>query len=126
AHLSALQNGHPPFNSKEVQGIQLTAADDRVRLLADTRFTRKLTAANMQRKYTGGTVLHLYMGERLSSGEACRALVQRALTNFRLPYITVTPTFSICPTHGYLAGEHPFCPVCDAEKLAAKRQLQAA
>ena len=46
AHLSALQNGHPPFNSKEVQGIQLTAADDRVRLLADTRFTRKLTAAN--------------------------------------------------------------------------------
>jgi ribonucleoside-triphosphate reductase len=66
------------------------------------------------------------MGERLSSGDACRALVQRALTNFRLPYITVTPTFSICPTHGYLAGEHPFCPKCDAEKLAAKRQLQAA
>jgi ribonucleoside-triphosphate reductase len=82
--------------------------------------------APLQRKYTGGTVLHLYMGERLTSGEACRALVQRALTNFRLPYITVTPTFSICPTHGYLAGEHPFCPVCDAEKLAAKRQLQAA
>ncbi len=82
--------------------------------------------APLQRKYTGGTVLHLYMGERLSSGDACRALVQRALTNFRLPYITVTPTFSICPTHGYLAGEHPFCPKCDAEKLAAKRQLQAA
>ena len=82
--------------------------------------------APLQRQYTGGTVLHLYMGERLTSGEACRALVQRALTNYRLPYITVTPTFSICPTHGYLAGEHPFCPVCDAEKLAAKRQLQAA
>jgi ribonucleoside-triphosphate reductase (formate) len=75
----------------------------------------------LQAKYTGGTVLHLYMGERVSSGEACRALVQRALTNFRLPYITITPTFSICPTHGYLQGEHAFCPKCDAERLAKKR-----
>ncbi len=75
----------------------------------------------LQGKYTGGTVLHLYMGERVSSGAACRELVKRALTNFRLPYITVTPTFSICPTHGYLAGEHPFCPRCDEERLAAKR-----
>ena len=80
----------------------------------------------LQSKYTGGTVLHLYMGERLSSGEACRELVKRALTRFRLPYITVTPTFSICPTHGYLAGEHPFCPVCDEERLAQKRQALAA
>ncbi|MBK9348045.1 MAG: ribonucleoside triphosphate reductase [Burkholderiales bacterium] len=80
----------------------------------------------LQSKYTGGTVLHLYMGERLSSGAACRELVKRALTRFRLPYITVTPTFSICPTHGYLAGEHPFCPVCDAERLQAKRQRLAA
>lgn len=75
----------------------------------------------LQSKYTGGTVLHLYMGERLSSGEACRTLVQRALTNFRLPYITITPTFSICPTHGYLDGEHAFCPKCDEERLAKKR-----
>ncbi len=75
----------------------------------------------LQSKYTGGTVLHLYMGERLSSAEACRSLVQRALTRFRLPYITVTPTFSICPTHGYLAGEHEFCPKCDEERLARKR-----
>ena len=80
----------------------------------------------LQAKYTGGTVLHLYMGERLSSGAACRKLVQRALTRFRLPYITVTPTFSICPTHGYLAGEHPFCPVCDEELLARKRTALAA
>ncbi len=76
----------------------------------------------LQGKYTGGTVLHLYMGERISSGAACRELVKRALTNFRLPYITVTPTFSICPTHGYLAGEHQFCPTCDAERLEAKRR----
>jgi ribonucleoside-triphosphate reductase (formate) len=80
----------------------------------------------LQSKYTGGTVLHLYMGERLASGDACRALVQRALTRFRLPYITVTPTFSICPTHGYLAGEHRFCPKCDEERLASKRLALAA
>ena len=80
---------------------------------------------SLQTKYTGGTVLHLYMGERLSSGAACRELVKRALTRFRLPYITVTPTFSICPQHGYLAGEHPFCPKCDEERLAEKRRRQA-
>ncbi len=76
---------------------------------------------DLQTKYTGGTVLHLYMNERLSSVDACRKLITRALTNFRLPYITVTPTFSICPHHGYLAGEHEFCPKCDAELLAKKQ-----
>ncbi len=72
----------------------------------------------LQGKYTGGTVLHLYMNEAVSSADACKALVRRALSNFRLPYITVTPTFSICPNHGYLAGHHEFCPKCDAELLA--------
>ncbi|MBI2387137.1 MAG: ribonucleoside triphosphate reductase [Elusimicrobia bacterium] len=76
----------------------------------------------LQRKYTGGTVLHLYMGERVSSGQACKTLVKRALERFRLPYITITPTFSICPTHGYLDGEHPFCPKCDVERLAEKQR----
>ncbi len=76
----------------------------------------------LQQKYTGGTVLHLYMGERISSAEACKKLVRRALENFRLPYITITPTFSICPKHGYLSGEHTFCPTCDAELLACKQQ----
>jgi ribonucleoside-triphosphate reductase len=77
----------------------------------------------LQQKYTGGTVLHLYMGERVSSSAACKALVRRSLENFRLPYITVTPTFSICPIHGYLAGEHPFCPHCD-ELLIRKKYQQ--
>lgn len=72
----------------------------------------------LQSKYTGGTVLHLYMNEAVSSAAACRQLVRRALENFRLPYITVTPTFSICPTHGYLSGRHEFCPKCDADLLA--------
>ena len=88
----------------------------------DDPFEALMRQEALQGKYTGGTVLHLYMGERVSSGAACRELVKRALTNFRLPYITVTPTFSICPTHGYLAGEHPFCPTCDAERLEAKRR----
>jgi ribonucleoside-triphosphate reductase len=68
----------------------------------------------LQAKYTGGTVLHLYMSERLSSPEACKLLVRRALERFRLPYITVTPTFSVCLTHGYLSGEHESCPQCAA------------
>jgi ribonucleoside-triphosphate reductase len=80
----------------------------------------------LQRKYTGGTVLHLYMRERLSSAQACRTLVRRALERFAIPYITVTPTFSICPKHGYLAGEHAFCPRCDEILLADKRRALAA
>ncbi len=74
----------------------------------------------LQRKYTGGTVLHLYMSERISSVDACKRLVRRALENFRLPYITVTPLFSVCPTHGYLSGEHQFCPLCDQDLIARK------
>ena len=71
----------------------------------------------LQCKYTGGTVLHLYMAERISSTEACKNLVRNALSRFRLPYLTITPTFSICPVHGYLAGEYEFCPQCDQAQL---------
>jgi ribonucleoside-triphosphate reductase (formate) len=77
---------------------------------------------DLQRKYTGGTVLHLYMNEPLSSADACRTLVKRALSRFRLPYITVTPTFSICPKHGYLKGSHKFCPKCDEEIIERKQR----
>ncbi|MFN4289845.1 MAG: ribonucleoside triphosphate reductase [Permianibacter sp.] len=79
----------------------------------------------LQCKYTGGTVLHLYMSEKISSADACKKLVRRSLENFRLPYITITPTFSICPVHGYLAGEHEFCPKCD-EALLQKKRNEAA
>jgi anaerobic ribonucleoside-triphosphate reductase len=79
----------------------------------------------LQRKYTGGTVFHMYMGERVSSAAVCKKLVRRALENFRVPYLTITPTFSVCPTHGYLAGEHEFCPKCDAELIARKRAALA-
>lgn len=70
---------------------------------------------DLQSKYTGGTVLHLYMGAAMSSGEACAKLVKRALEGYHLPYITVTPTFSICADHGYFSGEHFECPKCGAE-----------
>ncbi|WP_323028586.1 ribonucleoside triphosphate reductase [Castellaniella defragrans] len=80
----------------------------------------------LQRKYTGGTVLHLYMTEPLSSADACRELVRRTLSRFSLPYITITPTFSICPRHGYLPGKHEFCPHCDDELIARKRQAATA
>ncbi len=80
----------------------------------------------LQSKYTGGTVLHLYMNEAVSSAQACKQLVRRALSNFRLPSITITPTFSICPKHGYLSGQHAFCPKCDAQLLATQAHAACA
>lgn len=76
----------------------------------------------LQGKYTGGTVLHLYMGERISDANACKELVRRSLTAFKVPYITITPTFSICPVHGYLAGENFTCPKCAAARPEAEPQ----
>lgn len=78
----------------------------------------------LQCKYTGGTVLHLYMSEQISSTEACKKLVRNALERFHLPYLTITPTFSICPVHGYLSGEHEFCPKCDAALLQEQQRAQ--
>ena len=66
----------------------------------------------MQCKYTGGTVLHLYMNEKLSSAEACKRFVKKVISNYQMPYITVTPVFSVCDEHGYLNGEQPICPKC--------------
>jgi ribonucleoside-triphosphate reductase len=78
----------------------------------------------LQRKYTGGTVVHIYLGERISDYSVCKELVKRVLTKFKIPYITVTPTFSICPRHGYLRGEHMYCPKCD-EELRRQQVLAA-
>lgn len=75
----------------------------------------------LQTKYTGGTVLHLYMQERISSGAVCKKLVKTVLENFKLPYITVTPTFSVCPEHGYLNGEHEYCPCCEQDRNYKQR-----
>jgi ribonucleoside-triphosphate reductase (formate) len=75
----------------------------------------------LQTKYTGGTVLHLYMNERVSSAGACCSFIKKVLENYRLPYVTITPVFSICPKHGYISGAHKFCPICDKELLAQKQ-----
>ncbi len=74
----------------------------------------------LQTKYTGGTVLHFYMNERISNTEACKTFVRRILEHAKMPYITITPTFSICPTHGYIKGDHEYCPTCDEEIIASK------
>lgn len=85
---------------------------------------------DLQIKYTGGTVLHGYLGERLPDGNAAKKLAKRIIENYRLPYFTITPTFSICPKHGYLAGEHKYCPKCDEElgftgTMLSQREVEA-
>ena len=73
---------------------------------------------SLQCAYTGGTVLHLYMKERISSAEACRKMIKSVISNYRLPYVTMTPVFSVCEQHGYINGEHEFCPKCDEELVS--------
>ena len=70
---------------------------------------------DLQSRYTGGTVLHLYLGEKVSDRETCKKLIQKIFNNNKMPYISITPTFSICPEHGYVAGEHFDCPICGAK-----------
>ena len=70
----------------------------------------------LQTKYTGGTVLHGFLGERIGDIETTKKLVRKVSENYSLPYFTLTPTFSICPSHGYLEGEHELCPKCVVEQ----------
>ncbi|MFA4937433.1 MAG: ribonucleoside triphosphate reductase [Patescibacteria group bacterium] len=70
---------------------------------------------SLQTKYTGGTVLHGFLGEKMPSAEATKKLISKVMKGYHLPYFTLTPTFSICPKHGYLEGEHFYCPQCDIE-----------
>jgi ribonucleoside-triphosphate reductase len=69
----------------------------------------------LQTKYTGGTVLHLFMAERISDASTAARIVRNVFENYRVPYITITPTFSVCPKHGYINGEHEYCPICDKD-----------
>ncbi|MGC9490569.1 MAG: ribonucleoside triphosphate reductase, partial [Thermovirgaceae bacterium] len=77
----------------------------------------------LQTLYTGGTVFHCFLGERMPSGESTKRLVRRIAERFEIPYYTITPTFSICPIHGYIPGEHEFCPICDRE-AAWKQEVE--
>jgi ribonucleoside-triphosphate reductase len=69
----------------------------------------------LQSKYTGGTVLHGFIGEAMPNVESVKTLIKNIAHNFHLPYYTITPTFSICPVHGYISGKHKYCPRCDEE-----------
>ncbi len=69
----------------------------------------------LQSRYTGGTVLHLYLGESIEDGETCKRLIQKIFSKYKLPYVSITPTFSICQEHGYISGEHFICPQCESE-----------
>jgi len=79
---------------------------------------------SLQTKYTGGTVLHGFIGERIKDVESCKKLVKKICYKYKLPYFTITPTFSICPVHGYLDGEHKYCPKCDAENDYHKAETE--
>ncbi|MBW2993371.1 ribonucleoside triphosphate reductase, partial [Candidatus Woesearchaeota archaeon] len=70
---------------------------------------------DIQPLYTGGTIFHTFLGEKMNSGEACKRLVKKIAYNTKLPYFSITPTFSICKTHGYIMGEHRECPECGSE-----------
>jgi ribonucleoside-triphosphate reductase len=67
----------------------------------------------IQTRYTGGTVFHTFAGERVDNPNAVKTLVRKICSNYRLPYLTFTPTFSVCPSHGYIKGEKKKCPTCD-------------
>lgn len=69
----------------------------------------------LQSLYTGGTVQHLYLGEKIEDIEICKRLIKKIFTNYKIPYISITPTFSICDNHGYISGEHFTCPDCGAK-----------
>ncbi len=77
---------------------------------------------SLQTRYTGGTVFHTYMGEQIKDWKACRDLIKTVMSNYRIPYFTISPVYSICPVHGYLSGEQCECPKCKEER---RRALQA-
>ena len=78
---------------------------------------------SLQTKYTGGTVLHIFLGEEEPSPTATKNLVRKVASNYALPYYTITPTFSVCPDHGYIAGEHQLCPTCQASQKATECEI---
>jgi hypothetical protein len=89
--------------------------------LTDDLFEALDLQDSLQSKYTGGTVFHVFIGEHDPDPTATKKLVRKIASNYTLPYFTMTPTFSICPVHGYIAGEHTYCPTCDKELGITKK-----
>ena len=106
---------------KETGKIYYTNSTQLPSWYTDDLFMALKLQDTLQTRYTGGTVFHMYMSEMVSSPEACRDIVRKILTNFKMPYITVTPLFSVCEKHGYLKGRHDYCPICDDEIIQEAR-----
>jgi ribonucleoside-triphosphate reductase len=106
ANQEAYEDGKEPYYTNSTQ-LPVDFTDD--------IFTALEKQEDLQAKYTGGTVLHGFLGEKIDDIEQTKTLVKTIVNNYKLPYFTITPTFSICPKHGYLKGEHKYCPICDKE-----------
>ncbi|MEW6258456.1 MAG: ribonucleoside triphosphate reductase [Thermodesulfobacteriota bacterium] len=100
------RNGAAPFYTNSTQ-LPVNYTDDIYETL--------MLQDELQAKYTGGTVLHLFLGEQVGDVSTIKTLIRKIASQFKLPYFTLTPTFSVCPSHGYLAGEQPQCPICGHE-----------
>jgi len=106
ANEADLQHGASPYYTNSSQ-LPVNYTDD--------IFETLRLQDDLQAKYTGGTVLHIFLGEQVSDQEAIKSMVKKIAANYKLPYFTLTPTFSICPNHGYLDGEQSNCSICDQE-----------
>lgn len=102
------KDGAAPFYTNSTQ-LPVNYTDDIFELMDNQ--------AEINALYTGGSVQHLYLGERVKDIEAMKQLIKAVFTNYEIPYISITPTFSVCPVHGYLAGEHQYCPTCKTEAV---------
>jgi ribonucleoside-triphosphate reductase len=105
ANEDKLSEGAAPFYTNSTQ-LPVNYTDDMFELLD--------LQDEMQTKYTGGTVVHLFVGEQIRDADTVKNVVKKVCDTYRLPYFTITPTFSVCPSHGYVAGEHRVCPDCAA------------
>lgn len=114
ANEEAYQNGAAPYYTNSSQ-LPVDYTDD--------IFSALDTQDELQCKYTGGTVFHTFIGEKLTK-ESVKKLVQKISSSYHLPYFTLTPTFSVCPIHGYMNGEHEYCPKCDAELAQAEKMQE--
>jgi ribonucleoside-triphosphate reductase len=106
ANEADVQKGAAPYYTNSTQ-LPVNHTDD--------IFETLMLQDNLQTKYTGGTVLHLFLGEQVGEIETVKSLIRKVAANYRLPYFTLTPTFSVCPSHGYLNGEQVRCAQCDRE-----------
>jgi ribonucleoside-triphosphate reductase len=103
---TAYRQGAAPYYTNSTQ-LPVNYSDD--------LFVTLMLQDELQSRYTGGTVQHLFLGEAVDDVDAVKSLVRKVAHNFKLPYFTLSPTFSVCPSHGYLKGERPECPHCQGE-----------